>query len=372
MFVYLLALALLPTILLMIFIYYKDSHEKEPVGLLASLFFLGVLSTLPAAILEVFGEIIVLSVFEESSFMYNFLIAFFVVALAEEGGKFIFTYIRTWNNRNFNFKFDGIEYCVFVSLGFATLENILYIVEGGLLTAIMRAILSVPSHAIDAVFMGYFYGNAKACDSVGDKQGRNKNLIFSVIIAVFLHGFYDFCLFMENPLTIILFLVFVVVMDIIAFYRIHVSSKHNQEIFRKNYNNIYGNVYVPVNQMNYYNVPSGYSSYNQPMQPQNYPRPGMPPYTSNQRSTLQASYPPNQQALYTSQQQTSYQPQRQTPYQVPCQVPNQTTHYPASDGNTGAPRNSRGSVRMIYCTHCGNLCNSEMFYCTSCGTPLHR
>lgn len=371
MFIYLIALALLPTILLMIFIYYKDSHEKEPVKLLATLFLGGILSIIPAVIIEELGHMIIVPFFSEESFMYNLLYAFFVVALAEEGGKFIFAYAISWNNKHFNYKFDGIVYCVFVSLGFATLENLLYVFEGGISTGILRAILSVPSHAIDAVFMGYFYSKAKVSESVGDKSGKALNLLLALTVAIFLHGFYDFCLFVATPFTIILFLIFVVIMDIVAFIRIHISSKKNDEIFRNNYNNVYGNIYVPLNQNINHNTPNYYPQYNQPAQYQNQAGFGMQQY--NPQFNSHNSY--WQQTPYQSGPATPYQPPYQPSMQaghVPHQVSNQMPFNPSQNGRIGVPHNFRGPVRMIYCTHCGNLCNSEMFYCTSCGNPMHR
>lgn len=162
----LILLAVLPTIFMIVFIYYKDSYEKEPVGLLVSLFALGMAGTIPAVAYETAGDAFIGLFFYKNSGIYNLISAFLGVALVEEGVKFIALYFRTWKNPNYNYKFDGIVYAVLVSLGFATVENILYVLEGGLSVAIARALLSVPSHAIDAVYMGFYYGYAKYYDSV--------------------------------------------------------------------------------------------------------------------------------------------------------------------------------------------------------------
>lgn len=240
----LLGISILPTIILLLVIYSKDSYEKEPFSLLVQLFLLGVASIIPAVILEMIGETVWEILLGENSIAYNFVYAFFVVALAEEGFKFLFTVLRTWKNRNFNYKFDGIVYTVFVSLGFATLENILYVFQNGIGTGIMRAILSVPGHAIDAVFMGYFYGIAKQCSARGQKERCVLNMVLSLMVAVALHGFYDFCLF-EGGLWIIAFFIFVVVIDICGIIRVHFSSKHDEQIIMNNYYYVYGNVYAP-------------------------------------------------------------------------------------------------------------------------------
>ena len=232
--VLLLMLAVLPTFFLMVFIYYKDSYEKEPVGLLISLFALGMVSVIPALIIETLGELLFSSMFGNNTSVYNFFNVFFCVAIAEEGGKYIFTYLRTWNNKNFNYKFDGIVYAVLVSLGFATVENILYVMQGGLSVAIARGLLSVPSHAIDAVYMGYYYGLAKYYDSVGNTRFKNRCMVLSIIVPVILHGCYDYFLFEGTVLHLVVFLIFVVTLDVFAVIRINKSSKKNMKIYRTN------------------------------------------------------------------------------------------------------------------------------------------
>lgn len=232
--VLLLMLAVLPTFFLMVFIYYKDSYEKEPVGLLISLFALGMVSVIPALIIETLGELLFSSMFGNNTSVYNFFNVFFCVAIAEEGGKYIFTYLRTWNNKNFNYKFDGIVYAVLVSLGFATVENILYVMQGGLSVAIARGLLSVPSHAIDAVYMGYYYGLAKYYDSVGNTRSKNRCMVLSIVVPVILHGCYDYFLFEGTVLHLVVFLIFVVALDVLAIIRINKSSKKNMKIYRTN------------------------------------------------------------------------------------------------------------------------------------------
>lgn len=232
--VLLLLLAVLPTYFLMVFIYYKDSYEKEPIGLLISLFALGMVSVIPALIIETLGDLLFSSMFGNNTSAYNFFYVFFCVAIAEEGGKYIFTYLRTWNNKNFNYKFDGIVYAVLVSLGFATVENILYVMQGGLSVAIARGLLSVPSHAIDAVYMGYYYGLAKYYDSVGNTRSKNHCMVLSIIVPVILHGCYDYFLFEGTVRHFVTFLIFVVALDVLAVIRINKSSKKNMKIYGAN------------------------------------------------------------------------------------------------------------------------------------------
>lgn len=106
----LILLAVLPTIFMIVFIYYKDSYEKEPVGLLVSLFALGMAGTIPAVAYETAGDAFIGLFFYKNSGIYNLISAFLGVALVEEGVKFIALYFRTWKNPNYNYKFDGIVY----------------------------------------------------------------------------------------------------------------------------------------------------------------------------------------------------------------------------------------------------------------------
>ena len=133
------------------FLYIKDKYEKEPWKML----FLGVLFGLyTAAVVYALGS------FLEERFPHEetpFYTAFFSSAGVEEAVKFLFLFFLIWGNRNFNEPLDGIVYGVFVSLGFAWAENVIYVTHpilGGYETAFARALLSVPGHGLFSVRMG--------------------------------------------------------------------------------------------------------------------------------------------------------------------------------------------------------------------------
>ena len=157
--VYLLA-ALLPALFLMRYIYRKDTIEKEPPGLLTGLAFLGVAAALVAIVLETLGKGILQAFLSEDDPAYSIIFAFLVVAVVEEGAKFLFLRWRTWKDPNFNYRFDGIVYAVFLSRGFAAFENISYVMGYGLTAALYRAVLAIPAHMGFAVYMCYFYARA--------------------------------------------------------------------------------------------------------------------------------------------------------------------------------------------------------------------
>lgn len=185
----LLALALAPGAAISLYIYLKDKHEREPLSLLLISFFYGVLSVLLTLIISLPLEFIVIN---KQSAAELFADAFFKVALVEEFSKFAFLRFILFRNKNFNEPFDGIIYATMVGMGFATLENIVYVYEYGVATGILRMFTAVPAHACFAVLMGYYLGRAKF--------SKEKSLYYSflaLLSATVFHGLYDYFLFIK-------------------------------------------------------------------------------------------------------------------------------------------------------------------------------
>lgn len=190
----LLALAIAPGLAICIFIYLKDKYNREPIGLLIMSFILGMLSIIPAIILEKTFGIPTEHLGNASIFSIG-IFAFAVVALSEEGCKFVVLRWYCYPKKAFDDPFDGIVYAVMVGMGFATLENIGYVMEHGIGTGITRMFLSVPAHATFAVLMGYFVGYAKF-----DPGKRNGYFLLAIICPVIFHGTFDFFLFEGDSL----------------------------------------------------------------------------------------------------------------------------------------------------------------------------
>ena len=209
--IYILA-AVIPAAVLLRYIYRHDTIEREPPGLLCVLLLMGVAAALCAGVLESIAQTILTLLVDPGSPVYTILLAFLVVAAVEEGTKYWLLKRRTWNHPAFNYRFDGIVYAVFVSLGFAAYENIQYVLHYGLSVALPRAFLAVPGHMSFAVCMGIYYGRAKLCEGWGDYDGVRKNLRTGYLFAVFLHGFYDACAMIGTTRATILFLAFVALM----------------------------------------------------------------------------------------------------------------------------------------------------------------
>lgn len=185
----LLTLALAPGAVIGLYIYLKDKYEPEPIRLVVFSFFLGVASTVVTLIISIPINYII--PIDQKSLSEQAVHAFLLVALIEEFSKFIFVRWVLYPNKNFNEPFDGIVYAVSVGLGFAGLENILYVMNSGIETAILRMFTAVPAHATFAILMGYYLGRAK-CES-----GKSYLAWVGLAAATLFHGAYDYFWFIS-------------------------------------------------------------------------------------------------------------------------------------------------------------------------------
>lgn len=207
-------LAILPSIIILSIVYNKD-NEKEPIKLLLSLLGVGILCCF-LTVLITFVILIFFPFLESGAVMKSgnlfliFIYCFIEVGLIEEFSKWIFNISIGWNNKEFDHIYDAIVYSVFVSLGFATFENILYVGMYGVETAFLRAVLSVPAHAFFGVFMGYYIGLSKLTSYNNKKNLSKKYMTFSLLIPSLLHGLFDFCLLSQSLFLLLLFGVLVI------------------------------------------------------------------------------------------------------------------------------------------------------------------
>ena len=209
--------ALLPCIVLLYYVYKKDKVESEPTGLLIKLFIFGCISTIPAIILEMVGTNVLTAIgLDPSSILFILIENFLVVGFAEEFSKRFMLKLGSWKDPNFNYLFDGVVYAVFVSVGFAALENVGYIMSFGLEVAPIRGLAAIPLHAICGMFMGHAYGLAKYYEKAGNYSASKSAMKMSLVIPMLIHGFYDFCASVDSEMMGYIWLIFVVVIDIIA------------------------------------------------------------------------------------------------------------------------------------------------------------
>jgi RsiW-degrading membrane proteinase PrsW (M82 family) len=186
------ALSVAPGIAISLFIFLRDRYNREPRSLLVRSFLLGLVSAGIAMVLQ----LILLP--QVQSMMGDHIgsvavKAFFVVALTEEWSKYIMVRYYAWRKPAFDEPLDGIVYTVMVGMGFATIENVGYVMQHGIGTAFLRMFLSVPAHACFAVLMGYQLGLAKFHES------RKWVYLFrGLALAVLFHGLFDFFLFLQE------------------------------------------------------------------------------------------------------------------------------------------------------------------------------
>lgn len=214
-----LIIAVAPGIAIALLIYWLDQRDREPVRLLIRSFMLGVLCTAFPLLIEGLAARLH---WEKGNILTTALFAFGIIGLSEELGKYFVLRYFAYPKAAFNEPFDGIVYSVMISMGFATAENIAYVMQYGINTGLLRMFTSVPAHAAFAVLMGYYVGLAKFIPL------HRKTLLFTGLFwAVIFHGAYDFFLLLNDS-------VFLVAASLLCLYiavRLSIRAiKHHTEI----------------------------------------------------------------------------------------------------------------------------------------------
>lgn len=224
----LMMLAIIPGILILFYVYRKDKIEKEPIPIILLVMFLGALSCILAAIIEGILDSIYPS-FPEGSLGFAIVNGVFCAAFVEEIVKYIALRLPTWRRPEFNYRFDGIVYGVSSAIGFALFENVGYVLQYGFSTAIVRAFTAVPLHSFCGVFMGIFYAYSKKAEIVGKKDLQRKATLYSLIVPMCIHGIYDTFAMWNNPLSVLIFLAFVIVTYVISIRQIRKVSETDEQ-----------------------------------------------------------------------------------------------------------------------------------------------
>jgi protease PrsW len=221
----LLILSLAPVVIIAAYIYYRDKYDREPLILLFKALAAGIAIIVPVVFIEQFLSLF-LPLFP--GILGPLFHGFIVAGFTEEFFKFLALYLLFWRSNVFSEKFDGIVYATFISLGFAGVENILYVFQYGYSTGITRALTAVPAHAVFGVTMGFYAGMARFYD-----KGKMEMLKKALLIPIGLHGVYDFILMTGYDWLLLVFIGFVVFLYLSALKRIKILS--DQSIFKTNY-----------------------------------------------------------------------------------------------------------------------------------------
>lgn len=171
-----------PGLALLSYFYLRDQYESEPVSMVLRTFIFGALLVFPIMFIQHVLD-------TENILNSNIMNAFLSTATLEEFFKWFILFYTAYQHVEFDEPYDGVVYGASVSLGFATVENILYLVSNGLEYAMGRALLPVSSHALFGVIMGYYIGKGKFT-----LKSKKTWLVLSLILPILLHGIYDYIL----------------------------------------------------------------------------------------------------------------------------------------------------------------------------------
>mgnify|MGYP001590093569 FL=1 len=225
-------IAVIPGVLLAILIYLVDRYDKEPIEVLIKVIILGAISVVPTIIVEKF----LASLNYFSGLLKVAFNAFIVAGLTEEFFKREVVLRSVFNKQVFNEKLDGIIYCSFSALGFATVENIMYVVfdvSPSYYVGLYRGIFSVPAHLLFGVTMGYYMSLSKFSS---ERSLKRKFLNKSLLIPVVFHGIFDFILMSKNMFLAICFLPFVAYLWLINLRKLnkyYLESKEENKLRKK-------------------------------------------------------------------------------------------------------------------------------------------
>ena len=221
----LILIALAPVIVIAFYIWFRDKYEREPWNMLIYSLGAGILIVIPIIFVESLLSELVGNIDGLTGAAYN---AFVVAGFTEELFKYLALVLLIWKSVQFNDKYDGIVYATFISLGFAGTENVLYVLQNGMTTGLMRAFTAVPAHAIFGISMGYYFGMARFYP-----KRERKLKIKALWIPVFLHGVYDFILMTEIVWLWTVFILFVIYLYVIGLKRMKVLEV--QSYYRTDY-----------------------------------------------------------------------------------------------------------------------------------------
>lgn len=220
----LLLLAILPGLYYVYRYYSKDIYRKEPIPIIVKSFLWGAVTIIPAAIIELALKD---KLPKDNLLLLAILDNFLVVALTEEVCKLLAIRFYSYRNAYFDEMMDGVVYGAAVGGGFATFENILYVLNNGFVTGIIRALISVPSHIMWGAIIGHFLAKAKF-----QNKSMPLAIISSLFITVSLHGLFDFSIEYGDKKLIFFLPIIVILLTYIVNRNIKYALEFDKDILR--------------------------------------------------------------------------------------------------------------------------------------------
>ena len=222
----LLSLCIIPSLLIFWYIYIKDKSEKEPFYLIILLFIGGIISCLISILISIISKQYIPYLNMNYHNMNIFEIIFkvlVIITLSEEITKWLINYITIWRNKNFKHIYDPIIYSTCTALGFATFENIIYVTNfqnHGIMVAVLRGIISIPSHAVFGIYSGYYLGIAKNAEAYNKQIKAIKYKILSILFPIILHFTFDILLVNIGTIKYSIFIIYLAVLYFTALKKI--------------------------------------------------------------------------------------------------------------------------------------------------------
>jgi RsiW-degrading membrane proteinase PrsW (M82 family) len=181
----LLVLAFAPGVSLCLYVYYRDAYERENPFTVARVYALGMAAVAPAILIETW-LVPAAGHSSDAGTVPLALSIFLVIAPVEELAKFLVVRGGVYRSREFNEPMDGLVYSTAAAMGFASVENLLYLIRYGTDAAPVRALLAVPGHLFFSGLWGYHLGLAKFSPRPGGRVAA------ALVMSILLHGGYDF------------------------------------------------------------------------------------------------------------------------------------------------------------------------------------
>ncbi len=188
-------LAFAPGIFWLWLAYRWDKYQPEPKRLVIRTFLFGMAAVLPVLLIEFLFGLVHFGVantglISASSMAYD---SFVVAGFTEELGKFLVVYLTMYKSPYFDESTDGIIYASAAALGFASVENLFYMIGNGWQVILLRAPISTVSHLLFSVIWGYPLMLRKL-----GRRGATALLLTGLVGAMAFHGLFDFVIFTKS------------------------------------------------------------------------------------------------------------------------------------------------------------------------------
>ena len=206
-------LSLAPCVLWLWYFYSRSLYKRPSLRVIALTFLLGSVATLIAIPLNLWGQSLFLSLFGPGVWT-RVLVLFLVVGPVEELCKLLAVAGYAYRRREFDEPLDGVIYSATAALGFAAIENVIYLSQNNPLLVLLRGPLSNPGHALFSSFWGMSLSRAKSAPNMVSQ--RFPIILRGWVMASLLHSIFDALLLASERISILLF--YVVIAALVALF----------------------------------------------------------------------------------------------------------------------------------------------------------